>query len=427
MNMKKISLLLLSIMTMVFLVPAVSAAIPLTIEEVKVENFKISPNDVNRISVERGEELELKVKVTASQDAKDLEIFAFVSGYEFNYRTEERLADSTPLFDVKANTSYVKSLKLNLPDIVETGQYKLRLMIANKDDQEIIQHYNIAIDSERHNLKVYDVILSPGSTVRSGEALLVVVRLANRGQKDEDDIKVTASIPELGVSASDYVNEVERENHEEETEEMYLRIPSCTKEGTYNLNIDVEYNERRDTLSQSEKINVVSDEDCGDDGSSVPSTKNSKTFVTLGSQLETVPVDSYAVFPITLTNTGKTSKSYTFSIKAPQGLKYKISPTSSAVIEAGQSQTFGLFVSDDGTAQAGPNALTVIVNPGKENASVVLTANVLKKSNLFTSLLILGLVLLAVIIIIIATIFIANRTNGDDLIPPSPPRSELYY
>lgn len=427
--MKKINLLFTVVAILLFLVPSVSAVIPLTIDEVKIENFNITPNDVNSIAVERGEDLELKVKITASQNADDLEIFAFISGYEFNYRTEERLADSTPLFDVKANTSYVKTLKINLPDIVLTDTYKLRLMIANKDDSEIIQNYNVAIEPERHLLKIHDVLLSPGSTVRSGEALLVTVRLANRGQKDEDDIKVTASIPELGVSASDFVGEVEKEDDEQETEEMYLRIPSCAKEGVHELKITVEYNERRETLTQTEAINVLSDDTCGDDGKSyTPEVKNGKTFVTMGSQMETVYPDNYAVFPLTITNSGKTSKSYTFSIKAPQGLQYKMTPTSSAVVPAGESQTFHLFVNNDGTAQAGPNTIIATVNPGRENASVAMTANVVKKSSWVSTLLIIGLVLLAIIVIIMATIFIANKTGErDDLMPPSTPRSELYY
>lgn len=422
--MKKLTMLIFAFVLLLF--PVVSA-LPVTIDEVRIENFEVTPNNVNLLAVERGKDLELKIKLTATQDMNDLEFLAYISGYEFNHLDEERLADTSPLFDVKLNHTYVKTLRINLPDIVETDNYKLRLMLLNRNDQELVQHYNIAVEPERHVLKVEDILLSPGSTVQAGHPLLVSVRLANRGQKDEDDIKVTASIPQLDVSASDFIDEVEKENEEEETEELYLRIPDCAKEGTYDLKIDVEYNERRETLSANKKITVLGN-DCEEGTSNaVKSKQGGKTFVTVGSQMETVPIDSYAIFPVTLTNTAKTSKSYTFLVNVPNGLQHRITPTSSAVLEPGQSQTFHIFVSANDDATAGPNTLTVTVNPGKENTSVMLTANVLKKNEWFKTVLVFGTVLLGVLVILLLAIHLSGGRREEELFVPRPPKSEFYY
>ena len=64
--------------------------------------------------------------------------------------------------------------------------------------------------------------------------MLATVRVENKGQKDEDDVKVTVSIPALGLSATDYIDEVE-EDEEEETEELFIRMPKCAEAGQYEL------------------------------------------------------------------------------------------------------------------------------------------------------------------------------------------------
>jgi len=95
----------------------------------------------------------------------------------------------------------------------------------------------------------------------AGTALLASVRVENKGEKDEDDVRVKVSIPSLGVSATEYIEQIDGED-EEETEEMYLRLPKCAKPGVYDVEVDVEYNEGRDSVHGKQQINVYEDPAC---------------------------------------------------------------------------------------------------------------------------------------------------------------------
>jgi hypothetical protein len=48
----------------------------------------------------------------------------------------------------------------------------------------------------------------------------------------------------LGVSATEYINEIEEDDEEEETEEIFLRIPQCAEPGLYDVEVAVYFAEK---------------------------------------------------------------------------------------------------------------------------------------------------------------------------------------
>jgi hypothetical protein len=237
---------------MLFAVLAASAvsAVP-TIDRVEVDDTQLSTNQVNYLSVETGSQITIDVWLTSQESNDNIRVEAFVSGSDDN----EDVSAKTSLFSVEDNTTYKKSLSLTLPQTADADRYKLRIIVSDRNGQETVQDYNLVFDSPRHDLAIEDVIFYPNGNVQAGQALLTSVRLENFGQKDENDVKVMVSIPELGISATDYINEIESDD-EESTEEMYMRIPSTAKTGTYQVKIDVWYNDQHDTLSKSMSVDV---------------------------------------------------------------------------------------------------------------------------------------------------------------------------
>ncbi len=257
--MKTITTILFSVLLVLSAVLVAADSVPMNIVKAKIDDTTIEPFGVNnKLNIERDQDFELKLEFFALHDAKDVEIRAFVSGYEFN--DIKSISDRIGPFDFVENVTYVKKMTLSLPDDVDTDDYQLRLVISDRFNEHIVYNYALQVDSKRHDMKIEDITLS-ASSVKAGQALLASVRLENLGQKTEDDVKVVVSIPDLAVSGTDYVDEI-RSDKQEETEEIFLRLPKCAQPGVYDVNVEAFYNDGNDKVAESAKVTVIEDESC---------------------------------------------------------------------------------------------------------------------------------------------------------------------
>ncbi len=236
-----------------------AAAIPVDITRVEIDDQPIQPDQTNRLDILRDNDVEFEVLLEATEDIDDVEVQVFVSGFEHN--KDLRLSDHIGPFDMDAGITYRKKLQITFPDLVEEDDYKVRVVVTDRNGEQVFENYNIKMDVQRHDLKIVDTMFTPSRHVQAGQALLTVVRVYNYGEKDEEDIKVTVAVPELGLSVSDYIDEIESEESRE-TEELYLRIPKCAKPGMYEMTIDVKYNDGFDRTGAKGQIEVLEDPSC---------------------------------------------------------------------------------------------------------------------------------------------------------------------
>jgi hypothetical protein len=247
------------LLVLVVLALSVTAqSVPVNLDQVEVNGVELNQWSSTSLSVQRNEPLEVRVDLVAYGNADNLELQAFLSGYEYN--DVERISASTASFSVSQDRKYVKRLTLRLPENLEQDSYKLRLLLSDRNGPTLTWDFPLTIDVPRHRLRLEDVLLSPGNTVRAGDALLVRVRLQNKGEKDERDVKVTAVLGDL-ASQSAYLDKVKSED-EKETEELFLRVPKCTKAGVVPLKVDVEFSEGRQKLSAVRDVRVDANPAC---------------------------------------------------------------------------------------------------------------------------------------------------------------------
>ncbi len=240
-------------------VVAQTKTIPVFIEETEIDGTEVTDGNVNILDLERDNEFSLRLRLFATQDSEDVEIRAFISGYEHN--DVESISDMIGPFDFEANVTYVKKMTLTLPANLDQDDYKLRIIISDRFGFQSVANYDLRVNTERHDIRVQDIVLNPGTSVKAGQALLVSARVENMGQKDEEDVKVTASIADLGVSAASYIDEVESED-EEQTEELFIRLPKCAEAGEYQMTLTAEYNDGKDKVTMNKMITVLENEDC---------------------------------------------------------------------------------------------------------------------------------------------------------------------
>jgi uncharacterized membrane protein len=403
---KNLGVLVASLLMM--LAFAASAQATVTIEQVKLDGDVLSASGSNSVrAVDRGEELEVRVQLTSNSDMDDAQVEVAIRGYDH----DDLVEDITDTFDMKQNVTYVKKLSLPLRDRLDQDQYKLRVRVSDRDNPTVEQTYELDIEAERHSVMIRDVILNPENEVKAGRALLASVRIGNFGQKDEKDMKVTVAIPELGVSATSYLDEIEKEDDDDDSktsEEMFLRIPEDAKTGTYTLVATVSYDEGDERESKEVQVKVVGDESA---------SSEEKTIITLASDLQTASAGGAEVsFPITLTNAGSTSKVYTIMVEGANWATFKVSPTNVMVVESGESKAAVVSVAPAKNAPSGVQTfLVTVMADGKVLKQVPMKVNVSGDSGYsLKKALEVGLIVLLILIVIIGLILGFSRKRDDE-------------
>jgi len=401
----------------------VSAAIQ--IESVKLDGDTLNNVGINTImDVERGNEFEVKINMVSDVDVTGAQAEAYLRGYDH----EDLVQDITDVFDMNANVTYVKKLTLKFPDRLDATNFDLRVRVEGATGSGIDTTYSLQISAPRHELEVKDVVLSPDTSVEAGRALLASVRVKNYGQKDEQDVKVTVSIPALGVSASDYIDEIAAEDSEQ-SEELYMRVPENAKAGTYTVVADITFNDGDDKITKTTTIRVNGAE-AGSYTPAIPSTPSADTrvVISVGSQRQDVTAGKGGViYPIIISNPGTSAKTASVAVDAAsQWATTSITPSNVVVIQPGETKAVYVYVAVNAGASAGEHMFSVSINGLSDMPQqIAFTANVLAGQadvKDLKTMLEIGLVAIAALIVIIGLIIAFTKGKGKNQ-----ESSETYY
>ena len=393
---------------------AMVSALPLSVDSVEVNDVKIVENGVNQLQIERGQEISLKIQATAQANLKDVEMLAFISGYEFNDLPSDRISDNTQVMDLESNTTYVRTLTLTIPDDVEIDSYKLRLIISDRNNDQILQNYNLKIDALRHSVNIKDVLLYPGTTLRPGSALLAKVRVKNLGQMEESDIKVIVSIPTLGTSTSEYIDEIKKTDKQEESEEMLLRIPSTAQPGTYQLKVEALYNDGRRTTIATQNIVVEEVK---------PTTVVApEPTIIVTNPVQAIRQEQTGAYGITITNNEDNAKEFSLAVSAAQDLTISVQPSNTIVVEPKATKTITLYVTPSSDTNLGPKSVTLAISSaGKIVKQETITATVQQATTSGLGMLEITLMLLIIILLVVGAVILFAKQDSNKA------KSQPYY
>lgn len=391
----------------------------ITVGFVKVNDDEVTQSGTNFIlDVDRGEDLDVKVRLSSNVSLDDVQIEAVLRGVD----SSDSVDDITDTFDMKAGVSYTKTLTLPLIQKIDQDQYKLRVRISDRDSVTVEKTYELDIGTQRHDVEIRDVVLSPDTEVKAGRALLATVRVRNRGEKAEDGVKVVVSIPKLGVSAADFIDTLEKEGDEDDqatSEEMFLRIPDNAETGEYAVRVEVYYDDMDKKNTKETKIFVLG-QDKAAEKPKATETAAEKTIITVAANKQNAVKGGAEVgYPIALTNAGTSSKTYTVRADGAAWANLRVSPSNVIVIDAGDSKAFTVFASAKENAPIGEQTFTVTISSGD---------NVLKQLPLSISVdgaqatgvsklkrgLEVGLVILVILLVIIGLIIGFSKLRGEE-------------
>ncbi|MBI2667902.1 hypothetical protein HYX17_04000 [Candidatus Woesearchaeota archaeon] len=303
--MKKLLSALTIIFAILFSISFATAAANFEITKVEVDD--ITANEVgDAVYVEAGDNIEVEVDIDGNGSSDNVRVKAWVGGYEY-----DEIEDRSEIFEVEPNVDYKKSLMLYIPkDIDASDDYKLHVEVFDDDSSEE-KTFTLRIQEKRHFLDIQDIILRP-SSVEAGKSLFATVRVENLGDKKEEDIQVNVAIPELGVSARDYLDElVTDENSDDDDEEtsassneIFLKIPKDAKTGDYDVVVQVFYNRGHDVVTAETKVHV--------DG--ISSVNKEETVVNVDSQSKAVEAGDQVTYRIMVANMGDEVQRYSLEV-----------------------------------------------------------------------------------------------------------------
>ncbi|PIN75631.1 hypothetical protein COV18_02175 [Candidatus Woesearchaeota archaeon CG10_big_fil_rev_8_21_14_0_10_37_12] len=403
MNLRSISISIIFLLCI-----ATVTALPISIDEAKIDDIPVNENSVNRLSLERGEVYELLLRFTAFQDVDDLQVLAFVSGFEFD--DIEPIADRTPVFDADAGVTYVKRLAIPISRNAEEDDYKVRVIFSDRSGDELTANYNIKIDVPRHALQILDVILNPSTSVRAGSSLLARVRVKNQGERDAEDVRVSVNIPGLGIGDTTYINEIERNDEQAQSQELFLRIPRCAQPGSYDVLITAEYLQGYRAVQDRKTITVTQDETC-EESNEAPIT------ITLGNNAQQTLPGQPVTYPITITNIGKTSRTFVINTPPTDWADVSVSPTNTLVVQPRQTQTTFISVEPNEESTSGSHTITAAVTSNNYREELNIITMVLeqpRKTGIFETVLIILVILLVIIGIIIGIAHARSKENKQE-------------
>lgn len=400
-------------------------------------NDRIVKNDLTVLKAfDRGDELEVEVEFVSLQDAEDVQIMAFLTGYHRGHKFRDDVFDMSSTFDVEANVSYKKTLSLKLPDDFEydTGdELSLRIEIADKFHTGYSRKYNMKVEPQRDNVVIQDIVLDPSTRVEAGRGLFASVRVRNMGENTEESIKVEISMPGLGLKATEYIDELD-EDEATTSEDLFLRLPSCAEPGVYTVRATVEYADGDEETSKETTIEVGADPSCdlvkGDSGKD-----SEKTVVTVPGRQDVMVGTTGSVYPVILKNNGVTARSYELSAEGLDSwAEYRFDPGAFVVIDAGEMETVYLYVTANEDAQNGEKVFMVSVETSGDEKQIALTANVVGASEEEESpvadldmrkALEIGFIVLVVLLIVLLLIVGFNKLKGSE--EPEEVSGQTYY
>ncbi len=379
----------------VFLVGAVSAdnANSVVNGDAIVQLNGISINHANHswtLAPFAGEVIPVKVLFTANKSAENVKVRVEVSNGNQEFSDSYFIGDTYN--DGRLYTTGIMNLRI--PSRLDDLDERVRIDVTISADKidTYTETYYIAAQRESYKLEILSV--DYGLDAAAGSTIPIMVVVKNRGSHDSGDTYLTVSVPELGISAKAYLDEIASiENcsngcnrRDSVSKILNLNIPSNAKEGIYEVVVTA-WN--YDTKIVEKGILKV-----GKSSSSTPSTvaTNKEQDLKAG---ETKSYD------LVIVNSDNSVKVYTLSVVSNSNLDVTVPST--VIVNPQSASTVKVDVKVKNGAEAGRHTFGVLVN-GEQTTFV---ANVNKKGTGTSSAGVIALtVLLAIIFVALLVLLI---------------------
>jgi uncharacterized membrane protein len=246
---------------------------------------------------------------------------------------------------------------------------------------------------------------------QAGSTLYADVVVKNRGSDKAEDVYVSASIAELGLTRTVYLGDLDEvDNDHEDTEKVTvaLPLPSTAKIGSYELKIKA-YNSK---TGAEEVANVVIAGTTGETGE----TGEGKVVITPQITLVKVEQGKGAVYTMSIANFGSKSANVELTTEGTEGWATTQMTPQTFSLASGKTETVSIYLVANEDAIAAEHIFTLKVKYDNNTEQVSLNANVTGAGNttefsLKTIMTIIAIVLAVVIIVLLIILLTKKETK----------------
>ena len=368
------------------------------LEEVEINGIEVT--DIDTLQLINGESVEVQLRMSALSSFDDARIMVFVEGYEHS-----PLLATTEIFSVLEGNTYIKRVNINLPaDMDNQENYVLRIVGANDLSGVTYKEFEVFVDTQRHRVDILDLIMTPSSGVEPGQNIIANVRMKNRGQKEQDSVRVSVSIPELNVDESSYVSNL---NSDEvaTSDDMLLFIPEDATAKVYKAVVTLAYDDGYTVTTDSFDLNVMAPR----------LVQEENLIISFKNNLELMAA-TQSTFEIVVGNPNDESKPISVVPIESAWADVEVSPTL-VMVQGGDSESFTVTITPKNAA-AGEQELAFVVKEGASSVNEFTVATFVDTKadsdvNWFNVVLVV-LLILAIIILLALVISIAKKRNDSD-------------
>ncbi len=300
---------------------------------------------------------------------------------------------------------------------MDADEYLLNIELedenGNKDYYDAI---SLDVVSQRNNVEIYDVNFPYGLEVKAGQTFLANVGVKNLGYENEEDVRVTLTIPELGLYQRTQYFDLYTEDNEDVDDEKYYKlykdlfvtVPATTVSGVYDVIVEVSFDDGDE--SQEQVFSLVVGE----------GVAPADALISIDTEVQNFAQGNGAVYTIMFSE----PNAYTVEVEG-------VDVWGTARVDVNDDQAY-VFVTSNEDAPAGDYQFSVKVMAGSTVVKEFdLTAGVdsfqTSSSDIKEGLQI-GFAVLLVILIILGIILAARKIGkSDDFEEPLMDEGETYY
>ncbi|MBI2657315.1 hypothetical protein HYX08_01325 [Candidatus Woesearchaeota archaeon] len=397
-----------------------------SIDSVEIEGDALAENENNFVIIDKGEKkLNLKARLTSLENVEDAHIDAVLA-----FENGDVVADATTTFDIGDGENLVKDLSLPLIGRFEQNSFRLKVKVTDAEGDSEEKLYGLKLSQNKFPFVVSSILL-PETNIEAGKSMVARINFRNSGVVPLEGISASASIPELGISSTKFIDNA-KNSKAEIREEFILRIPENIPTGTYTLRSEIGSQFGGDKEIKELPVFIT-----GKDEQNRQAV-NDRLVVNIPITSQTIYNDgSEAIYPVILTNEGPGANTYSLSLDGANWAKLRLSEPNVLIIEPGESKTINVIASSDGNAIGEQIFLVAIKSDGKVLRQIVLKGNVIAAKGLLAAKLksILEIMLIGLVVLLIAIglffgikkYIIGNGNSGNAEEIPNQEQGEAYY
>ncbi|MBI4452515.1 hypothetical protein HY637_03735 [Candidatus Woesearchaeota archaeon] len=399
-------------------------------DRVEIEDKVVIENQENFVVTgESTKQLDVRVSFTSNENIENARLETILM-----FENGNVIADSSQAtFNLTQDQKAVKDLELELPGKFKQDRFQLKLRLVDTDGNSIEKSYNMKIAQQKFPFVISTITLNPEDKAQAGKSLGINLVFKNSGVLPLEGIFAKASIEELGLSSTKYIDPLKNKGKELISEEFIIKIPETAQTETYTLKAEI--GSQLDSKKETKEIQF---EIAG---------KTEFVFEDISLTSIKVPVIKQdvasdgreALYKVVITNEDTKPNSYTISLDGNGWADLRLKETSAFVLNAHESKSINVYASTTKDLASEQRFFVVVKSNDKVLREITFKANVVsaKRANAFyqldlKSMIQISLILMTLVLVAIGVFYglknVARKDNGEESAAGEEmPQSEPYY